>query len=143
MPVMPKPYKQKFGNKKGYDTMADGKNRHGCLTAWLVLMIIANSATALRYLLGSRAIRQAIPNMPGWAFPVLIVMSLFNLVCAIALFQWKKWGFWGFCASSIVALVVNLSVGLGTGAFVGLLGILLLYGALHIGKENKGWPQLD
>jgi hypothetical protein len=124
--------------------MADVKSRHGCLTAWLVLMIIANSATALMYLLGSGAIRQTLPNMPGWAFPVLIVMSLFNLVCAIALFQWKKWGFWGFCASSIVALVVNLSVGLGiVSALSGLLGLLLLYGVLHIGKENKGWPQLD
>ena len=124
--------------------MADRKNRHGCLTAWLVVMIIANSATALTYLLGSGAIGETLPNMPGWAFPVLIVMSLFNLVCAIVLFQWKKWGFWGFCASSVVALVVNLSIGLGVGpALVGLLGVLFLYGVLHIGKENKGWPQLD
>ena len=125
--------------------MTDGKNRHGCLTAWLVLMIIANSATALMYLLGSGFISQAAPNIPGWVFPVLIVASLFNLVCAIALFQWKKWGFWGFCASSIVGLVVNLSaVGLGLfQSFSGLLGVLLLYGVLHIGKENKGWHQLD
>jgi len=133
-----------FGNNKADDTMADGKNRHGCLTAWLVLMIIANSATALMYLFGSGAIRQTLPNMPGWAFPVLIVTSLFNLVCATALFQWKKWGFWEFCATGVVALVVNLSVSLGIGpALGGLLGVLLLYGVLHIGKENKGWPQLD
>lgn len=124
--------------------MAEGKSRHGCLTAWLVLMIIANSASALMYLLGSDAIRQALPNAPGWAFPVLIVFSLFNLVCAIALFQWKKWGFWGFCVSSVVALVVNLSIGLGIGPAVGgLIGVALLYGVLQIGKENKGWPQLD
>jgi len=124
--------------------MGDGKNRHGCLTAWLVLMIVANSAAALMYLLGSEAIRDKLPNMPGWTFPVLIVLSLFNLVCAIALFQWKKWGFWGICASGVVALVVNLSAGLGIGStLAGLLGVLLLYGVLHIGKENKGWPQLD
>jgi hypothetical protein len=133
-----------FGGKKGDGTMENAKNRHGCLTAWLVLMIIANSATALMYLFGSGAIRQSLPNMPGWAFPVLIVMSLFNLVCAIALFQWKKWGFWGFCGSSVVALVVNLSVGPGIGpALGGVVGVLLLYGVLHIGKENKGWPQLE
>ena len=124
--------------------MAEGKSRHGCLTAWLVLMIIVNSASAMMYLLGSDAIRQSLPNAPGWAFPVLIVFSLFNLVCAIALFQWKKWGFWGFCISSVVALVVNLSIGLGIGpALGGLIGVALLYGVLQIGKENKGWPQLD
>lgn len=124
--------------------MADVKKRHGCLTAWLISMIVANSATALMYLLGAETIRGSFPNAPGWAFPVLIVFSLFNLVCAIALFQWKKWGFWGFCGSSIVAVVVNLSIGLNPAfVFLGLLGVLLLYGVLHIGKENKGWPQLE
>ncbi len=114
------------------------------MTAWLVLMIVGNSASALVYLLGSDAVRQSLPNAPGWTFPVLIVFSLFNLVCAIALFQWKKWGFWGFCVSSVVALVVNLSIGLGIGPSLGgLIGLLILYGVLHIGKEKKGWPQLD
>jgi hypothetical protein len=56
----------------------------------------------------------------------------------------KKWGFWGFIASSIVALFVNLSIGMGIGqSLLGLVGIALLYGVLHIGKENKGWPQLE
>jgi MFS superfamily sulfate permease-like transporter len=106
-------------------------------------MIVANSATALVYLLGSEAIRQLLPNIPGWALPVLIVFSLLNLVYAIALFQWKKWGFWGFCASSVAALVVNLSLGIGIGSVLsGLVGVIVLYGVLHIGKENKGWPQL-
>ena len=124
--------------------MTDGKSRHGCLPAWLVLVIVANSATGLMYLLGSDAIRKTIPDAPGWAFPVLIVFSVFNLVCAIALFQWKKWGFWGFCVSSVVALIVNLAIGLGIGsALGGLIGAAITYGVLQIGKENKGWPQLD
>jgi len=124
--------------------MTDGKNRHGCLTAWLVVMIIMNSLSALMYLFGSDAIRQALLKMPGWSFPVLIVLSLFNTVCAFALFKWKKWGFWGFCASSVFALFINLSIGLGIGTILsGLIGIIVLYGILHIGKDNKGWPQLD
>jgi hypothetical protein len=124
--------------------MAGAKGRHGCLTAWLVLMIVANSGTALFYLLGSEAIRRTLPSAPGWAVPVLVVCSLFNLVCAIALFRWKRWGFWGFCGSSVFALVVNLSVGLGIGsALGGLVGVIVLYGLFQIGKENKGWPQLE
>ena len=129
---------------EGDDTMADVKNRHGCLTAWLILMIVMNSATALMYLFGGEAIRKAVPNMPAWMLPVFIAATLFNLACAIALFHWKKWGFWGFCVSSVIALVVNLSIGSGIGsALTGLLGMVLLYGVLHIGKENKGWTQLD
>jgi len=124
--------------------MADAKSRHGCLTAWLVVMIVANSLAALIYLLVSEAIRRELPDVPEWAFPVLIVLSLFNLVCAIELFRWKRWGFWGFCVSSAVALVVNLWVGFGiVTALSGLLGMVLLYGVLQIGKENKGWSQLE
>lgn len=120
------------------------KQRHGCLTTWLVLMLITNSATALMYLFGAEAIRRGLPNAPPWIFPVLIVFAVFNVICAVALFKWKKWGFWGFCASSAVALVVNLSAGLGPGvAIFGLIGVALLYWVLNIGNENKGWPQLE
>ena len=76
--------------------------------------------------------------------PVLIVVSLFNLLCAIMLFKWKKWAFWGFCASAVVVIAVNLSAGIGIAASLGgLIGVAILYGVLHIGGDNKGWPQLD
>ena len=108
-----------------------------------MLMIVANSPNALVYLMGNKALRAKLPNAPRSAFPVSIVFSLVNLVCAVALFQWKKWGFWGSCASGVVALVVNLSIGLGVRpALLGVVGVPLLYGVLHIGEENKGWPQL-
>jgi hypothetical protein len=109
-----------------------------------VFVIIANSATALIYLFGAAAIKRSAPNMPDWAFPVLIVLVLFNLACAVALLRWKKWGFWCLVGSAVVTLGVNLTIGLGlSSAIVGFLGAILLYGVLHIGKENKGWPQLD
>ena len=124
--------------------MENGKRRHGCLAAWLVLMIVANSASALMYLLRGDAIRQSFPSAPGWLFPLLIVCLLFNIVCAIALFQWKKWAFWGFCGSVCVTFVVNISIGIGIGlALNGVIGAVLLFGVLQIGKENKGWSQLD
>lgn len=124
--------------------MSDGKQRHGCLTAFLVLMVIANAASALMYLLGSAAIRQNFPSAPAWAFPVLAVMGIVNVVCAIALFQWKKWGFFGFLVTSAITFVVNLMVGLNiVQAILGLAGVAILYGVLQIGKERKGWTQLD
>lgn len=125
-------------------TVLQEKKRHGCLTAYLVLAIIANSATALLYVFGAEAVKRSTPNLPGWAFPVLIPLVLFNLACAIALLRWKKWGFWGLVASAVVTLGVNLTIGFGfSSVIVGVVGVLLLYGVLHIGKDNKGWPQLD
>ena len=152
--------------------MAEAKNRHGCLVAWLILIIIVNSVTALSYLiyifgrgmiiqmfqsqtfqsqmLQSQMLQiQMLLGIPIGVFLVLIALSIFNVVCAIALLLWKKWGFWGYCATSVATLVLNLIfVSRGTAPILysilsGLLGVLILFGVLHIGnKENKGWPQL-
>jgi hypothetical protein len=121
-----------------------GKQRHGCLTAWLVLMIIANSGTALVYLLGSAAIKQTLPSAPAWCFPLLAVLGLLNVVCAVALLQWRKWGFFGFVVSALAAFGINLAIGLNiVQACFGLVGVGVLYAVLQIGNANKGWPQLE
>jgi len=152
--------------------MAEAKNRHGCLVAWLIFIMIVNSVTALSYLiyifgrgmiiqmfqsqtfqsqmLESQMLQlQMLLSIPIWVFPVLIALSIFNVVCAIVLLLRKKWGFWGYCATSVTALALNLLfVSRGIGPIIysilfGLLGVLILFGVLHIGnKENKGWPQL-
>jgi hypothetical protein len=120
------------------------KQRHGCLTAWLVLMIIANSATALIYLFASGTIRQTFPDAPAGIFPLLAILGIFNVVCSIALFKWKKWGFYGFMVSSIVALIINLIIGLNIAQSLGgLIGVAILYGVLKIGKERAAWPRLE
>ena len=82
--------------------------------------------------------------MPDWALPVLIMVSMINLICAVALFRWKRWGLWGFVGSAVIVFFLNLAMGPGLGsALAGLLGIAILFGVLHIGKERKGWAQLD
>ena len=123
---------------------SNGKKRHGCLTAYLVFMLIINSGTALVYLNSSNAIKSNLPDMPDWSFGVLIFGSIFNLVCAVALLQWKKWGFWGFTGSSCISFITNLYIGTPiVSACLGLTGIVILYGVLQIGDDNKGWTQLD
>ncbi len=151
--------------------MSEIKNRHGCLTAWLVFIIIMNSIIAvsyLMYMLGSRVFVQTLQdqtirsqmsqsqilqiqmllNTPIWVFYFLIIIVIFNIVCAITLFMWKKWGFWGFCVNSSVILAINLvyfsrgTVPILISVISSLLLVLILFGVLHIGKDNKGWPQL-
>lgn len=124
--------------------LSEVKERHGCLTTWLVLMIISNTGIALIYLLGNGVISQNLPSAPGWVFPLLAMMGALNVVFAIALLKWKKWGFFGFIASSIMAFVVNLIIGINIlQAIFGLASVGLLYVVLNIGKEKKAWTQLD
>jgi len=120
------------------------KQRHGCLTAWLVLVIVVNSLTALLYVFFSRAIAANLPSSQGWAIPVLAILAAANVAFAIALYRWQKWGFYGFLATSAVGFVINLVLGLNIlQALFGLVGVAILYGVLHIGYENKAWPQLE
>jgi hypothetical protein len=122
--------------------MATTKERHGCLTAWLVLMIIVNALTALSYLVLTLLVRKTVA--PAWALLVLAVACIANVVFAVALFRWKKWGFLGFLGTTIVALVINLRIGIKPAfAIVGLFGIAILYGVLQIGGERKGWNLLE
>lgn len=124
--------------------MSEQIKRHGCLTAVLMLVIIANSATAAIFLLNSSLIKQNFLGMPSWVLVVMGISTIFNLMCTVALFQWKKWGFWGLIISCIVALGVNFFIGFGIAQSLScLVGVILLCAALHMGKENKGWAQLD
>lgn len=80
----------------------------------------------------------------GWYFPIMIALAVLSLVFVSALFGWKKWGFWGLLAVSGVKVVLEVMAG-GSG-FTVLTGVivsmLILFGVLNIGRENKGWPQL-
>ena len=124
--------------------MPENKKRHGCLTAYLAIIIIANFATLLIALFDSETVERLTPNLPGWFNIASIVFSLIYLVCAIALFKWKKWGFWGLVIPTIIMTGINFSVGVDTGtAIFGLVGVTILYGVLRIGKDNNGWNQLS
>ena len=116
------------------------KRRHGCLTAYLVVVIGGNSGVTLAYLLGGV---EAHPWIPLWALAMIVLAGIFVVVSAIALLKWKKWGFWVFLVSVVALLLVNLLTGVGPLSFLGLVSIAVLYGVLNIGDENKGWPQLD
>ena len=118
--------------------------RHGCLTTYLVFVIIINSALSLTYLLGADWLRRNGPNTPDWAFWALAILGVVNVISAVALLRWRRWGFWAFVASALAGLVINISIGLGLqGVFGAAFGVAILYGVLHIGDERKAWPRLQ
>lgn len=119
------------------------KQRHGCLTAWLTIMIILNSIISLVYMASAAGASSAL-RLPTFALLLLSLVGIANVACAIALFKWRKAGFYGFIGTSAVAFVVNLSIGLGiVPSLLGLGGVGMLYGVLQIGNEQSGWRQLD
>ena len=118
--------------------MANVKQRDG-LTAWLILMIVANSAISLVYVLFRGRIESHLPNASARTTPTLAVIGVANVVCAVALFRWKNWGFWGLLGTSILTFVINLNIGTGVGgAIFGLLGIVILCGLLAGTRNGIG-----
>lgn len=122
----------------------DKKKRHGFLTFWLGFMVLTNIVTAASYFFWPEIIQETTPSLSRLKIMVTGFIAVFNVLCAIALFKWKKWGFWGFCCSAILGTVVNFDIMPNVnGILLGVISIAILYGVLHIGKENKAWPQLE
>ena len=114
------------------------RSRGGCLTAFLIVMMIVNPLVAIMYLATGSAIQRSL-DAPSWAIPVLGIFCIVNFVAAIALWRWKKWGFYAFVVSSLVALVINIMIGLPLYQVVfGPIGVVILYALLH-----KIWDQLE
>jgi uncharacterized membrane protein len=118
------------------------RNRHGCLTAWLLLIICVSIIFIVLYL-ARASYPQSTPDLPWWAIPLLVMAEIFEIVCSIALLKWKKWGFWGLCTISMITFVINISLGVVVTSLSGLVGIAILYALLNLGGKNKGWTQLN
>jgi hypothetical protein len=118
------------------------KKRHGCLTAWLSLMILTSVIFIVLYL-ARAGYPQYAPDLPVWALPVLVTIELIQIICAIALFKWKKCGFWGYCIICAFAFVADIWLGVVATAVGTLLGAVILYALLNIDKGNKGWRHLN
>jgi hypothetical protein len=117
---------------------------HGCVTAWLIMMIVVNSIVALVYLIGGDFIENALGGIEDSFLIILGLVGLFNVLCAAYLLKWKKWGFYGFIGSSVVTIIINLQIGLEpVQAISGLIGVAILYAILQIKRDGiTAWSQM-
>jgi hypothetical protein len=138
---------------------AKEKERHGCLIAFLgfiILMSVIGTVSSSAALLSnhhSLAYSGTGVSTPSWYAIIIMLTSIINLLCAIALITWKKWGFWGYLLSSITVAFFSVFLhaeNLGAHLGVMLLNILgsllmggLLYVALRMGNKEQGWKKLS
>jgi hypothetical protein len=104
--------------------------RGGCLTAFLVVMFVINPLVAIYYLFAGGTVLAAYPGAPAWTIPVLIVFSLINTGLAIGIWNWKRWGVYGFGVAVIGIFIVNMAIGVpilsALSGFVGLIIMIFL-----------------
>ncbi|MDQ2887704.1 MAG: hypothetical protein M3Y39_16650 [Chloroflexota bacterium] len=130
----------------------EGKKLGGCLTTWLVVMLIGSGSSIITNFLQLIGVTKNAFFQPSPVFLLLIVLvNGAGIVSAIALFSWKKWGFYLFICIVLCDLVIYYlehatsnyslpSAELNTLSFIGpLIGIGILYWLLR--RKNR-WEQL-
>jgi hypothetical protein len=107
-------------------TPSEERKRGGCLTAFLILMAIANPLTGLYYLFAGSAVQQALPTILSWVIPVLGLLALANFAFALGMWNWKRWGVYGFVASTAIVFLLNAITISVLAALLGLIGVAIL-----------------
>jgi len=102
------------------------KKRGGCLTAFLLFLIVVNAGTSLFYLLGADFLVSRLHGFQTWQAYVLAAAGIINLVFLIMVYQWKKFGLYGIIGMSIIILAFNVYLGMGANAVLGLIGPIVL-----------------
>lgn len=104
------------------------KKRGFWLSAFLILMFIANPFTAFIYFNNPEMIIQAYPKMASGLLYLMGAMCVVNVVLAGGIWMWKKWGVFGFYTVVVIAFCINMYVGLGiTGSLTGLVGAVIIF----------------
>jgi len=112
--------------------------RGGCLTAFLMFALTISPLIGLSYLLIASEIQRLLPSVPGWVVPVYSFVAIADFVFALAIWKWKKWGVYGYAATYIIVIIINLSVGLPIyGALLGLAGL-----AIFVSLIRPVWAHL-
>jgi len=112
------------------------KQRHGCLTAWLIIAAIINSVLAVMYLAADDMFRYISSSVRLFESFICALGVLF----LILVFKWKRIGFWGVVVVVVAGIITSLSLGGGVQSFTGLVGLMILYSVLHIKKDGvSGW----
>jgi hypothetical protein len=91
--------------------MNDPRQRGGCLTAWLVLVILAGAFTAtMNFFLSDTSADWAghVDFSDVWIFVAWGLIGLSQLIGGVALMLWKRWGFWLISAGALGNLGIQL-----------------------------------
>ena len=96
------------------DNHIEKKSRGGCLTTYLILLIIVQGfgiIGAIRLLsLDKSSLPPEIASVMNFdpiTSYVSIIVSVLGLIAAILIFMWKKWGVYLYVASIVINVVVT------------------------------------
>ena len=120
-------------NKSKYQSRRKKVERGTVLTILLVIMALHGIfATVLYY---SLRVNETYITRP-WLLTLMVIHSLANVIAAAGIWQWEKWGWQLYIASTVLSLVVGLlTVGMWS-AFYVVLPLAIVGWALRTKWNN-------
>lgn len=140
---------ENFSEVGDLDATNEKKKRHGCATAWLILLFILCIVNILSFTLAADYMaEQQIKQNSAWKVSWGYMLSLLNLCFLfflLLLWQWKKLGFYGILVLTGVGLVMNIYMRAGLlSMIVSILFTVIIWGTFQMKENNKkAWDQLE
>jgi hypothetical protein len=95
------------------DMSTDERKRGRWLSGWLILLAILYAWLAYQAVatMVTASPDPSLSDTPQWVLPLLIVLAIVNVGAAIALWFWRKIGFYLFVITAIPLVIINLMLG--------------------------------
>lgn len=98
------------------------------LAFFIIFMVLSNAITASSYFTNAEQVASTVPNLTPTFVQLLGLGTIMNVVFAAAIWNWKRWGLYGFYAMSVLAAAVNLYLGFNlVWVAIGLSGAAILF----------------
>ena len=125
-------------------TNNDLKQRHGCVTFWLWLVLLVNLGSVLMQVINLLDPSESV--YPVWTVVLLVLLASCNVVASLLLMRWRKLGFYLFVASALAELVVGLLL-LDlhpVESVTSLASIAIWWAVLQIRSDGRSaWSQME
>ncbi len=121
-------------------------SRHGCLSVYLILLILTTVLTTFGIILFLDEIKGEIPNYSVGLIYITCFSAFIEIGAVYLIFKWEKIGFYGVWFSYMINLYVSDKMGvMDINVILGLIiRFGLLYGILQIkSKGVSGWKNLS
>ena len=125
-------------------TNNDLKQRHGCVTFWLWLVLLVNLGSVLMQVINLLDPSESV--YPVWTVVLLVLLASCNVVASLLLMRWRKLGFYLFVASALAELVVCLLLldYHPVQSVASLFNIAIWWAVLQIRSDGRSaWSQME
>ena len=134
--VIPKADEGKIFSQEIDTNTSELKQRHGCLTTWLILLVIVNVGVAIVLML--------LDNIDTTSKATYAMNAIIIVISVILLWNWKRIGFWIFVGVAVLGLIGSLLTGDYKTAFQCIIPVAILWSVLQRKKDNhpSGWENM-